>query len=452
MLNMSYPYSFHHYLVNFLSERIALLNTHKLLATSPKTDILYQEKVMPEKETALKQNMESIANQALQETGLKRMKFSPALEDQFAQYNSKKMRENLHDHGLSLIIIYLAIAGSLFLFIPIEQLGHYPWIIVLLFFGLMLRTIDSHIAAFDPYTEIFSAIGGGLSISAMLYGLTTVSDSLVFNISLIGIVLFIISHYTFLNLRTKSAVLGSLIAIPIFIVIASIKEYSIDWLLFSAYFLAPCVIGAGIAYTNEYRARTVFLQELLLKQEKQTIEKLYQEVHALSRTDYLSNLHNRRHLMDMLEHEWARGSRSEETLAIIFADIDYFKQYNDCYGHEAGDKAITQVASALRACATRGGDIVARYGGEEFVLVLPNTQQEQVLSVLSRIQQAIKNLHIIHQASQVSSQLSLSLGVYICTPSQEENYQSALNKADQALYKAKQAGRNSWCFYTEEPN
>ena len=126
---------------------------------------------------------------------------------------------------------------------------------------------------------------------------------------------------------------------------------------------------------------------------------------------------------------------------MILCDVDYFKLYNDTYGHQAGDVCLQQVANALRN-SVRQFDLVARYGGEEFVVVLPNTDAQKALYIAERIQFKVRSLEIPHKSSRVSQFLTLSCGVAGCPPQSKISSTELIEAADQALYVAKQAGRN----------
>ncbi len=396
-------------------------------------------------ELELKGKQEQI-DQIMNGRPIQRMRLPKELEKGFIEENSRQMRVNLQENGINLLAMYVGFSVVLLLVVPFETLGVFPWIMLFLFIGLVIRIIDSHNSRFDPFTEIFSTFGGALAIVVVSYGMTTVEDPDFSMLAKFGISLFMFGHFTLLKLRLKMALMGAAFACLLSIIGSFYIAYEINWLVFSGYFLSSAVVGASVCYLIEYWARTVFLQEQLLLIENKRIESLYKKVEDMSRTDYLTGLNNRRHLNEMLEHEWSRGKRSKEVLSILFIDIDYFKQYNDFYGHEAGDIALQQVAETLKDSVKRGGDIVCRYGGEEFVLVLPDTNEEHAVEVMQKIQKHLEQKQIPHEKSQVSSFVSLSMGLYVETPGLvDEDWEDAIKKADAALYKAKAQGRNQWC-------
>jgi adenylate cyclase len=167
-----------------------------------------------------------------------------------------------------------------------------------------------------------------------------------------------------------------------------------------------------------------------------------QQLKTLSAQDGLTKLANRRTFNEYLEKEWLRALRSHTPLSVILCDVDYFKLYNDTYGHPQGDECLRQVAKALTQCALRSSDLAARYGGEEFVLLLPNTDAQGALKVAELARSHIRALKLPHQNSKVSEFLTLSLGVCTTLPSVDVLSSSLVNTADLALYEAKQQGRN----------
>jgi diguanylate cyclase (GGDEF)-like protein len=164
------------------------------------------------------------------------------------------------------------------------------------------------------------------------------------------------------------------------------------------------------------------------------------ERHAL--IDALTGIPNRRNFEEALSKEWRRSSRQHASLALIIADIDYFKNYNDHYGHRAGDICLRQVAQAIASAVKRPSDIVARYGGEEFAVILPSTEIEGALVVAHAIQNAVNSLKLPHCCSDVGECLSVSQGLAAMIPDSKEEPHAIIEAADKALYKAKKGGRN----------
>lgn len=181
-------------------------------------------------------------------------------------------------------------------------------------------------------------------------------------------------------------------------------------------------------------------------------EKIQRLVHQLehekkaaqrnANTDSLTGLSNRRYFDDTFNIEFQRMSRSGEPLSLLMLDVDRFKNFNDHYGHLAGDNCLRQIGTTLTTNVTRVTDIVARYGGEEFVLVLVNTDQEGAVNVAERIRKAVESLAIPHFNSDVASVVTVTIGVATIYPSTMKSMDQVVALADEALYRAKDAGRN----------
>ncbi len=159
--------------------------------------------------------------------------------------------------------------------------------------------------------------------------------------------------------------------------------------------------------------------------------------------DGLTGIPNRRHLNEQLDRERGRAQREQHPLSAVMLDIDHFKEYNDHYGHGAGDLCLQQVAKALAATLARASDLVARYGGEEFVALLPNTPLDGAQEVAENLRHAIEGLAIPHHYSSVAKTITISLGVATYDPTTNPNTtDNLLERADTALYRAKAMGRN----------
>lgn len=164
----------------------------------------------------------------------------------------------------------------------------------------------------------------------------------------------------------------------------------------------------------------------------------------LSTHDPLTKLWNRRAFDERLDEEWRRAIRREHAISLLFIDIDYFKNYNDTYGHKAGDGCLQEVAQTLKHQFGRAGELVFRYGGEEFVALLPNVAIDQAEPVAQKLVQAVAELNIPHTASQVASHVTISVGVSSKVPELHDGAKSMVEEADDALYQAKNNGRNQY--------
>ena len=165
------------------------------------------------------------------------------------------------------------------------------------------------------------------------------------------------------------------------------------------------------------------------------------ELKRLSSSDGLTGVANRRRFDEILAEEWQRAARTGMPLSLLFADIDFFKRYNDHYGHQAGDDCLKKVAEALQATVHRPADLVSRYGGEEFVLILPDTTSEGALAVANKILQNVETLNIPHEKSEAANHVTLSIGIATLRPEEGGSTEQLVHLADEALYRAKERGR-----------
>ena len=162
----------------------------------------------------------------------------------------------------------------------------------------------------------------------------------------------------------------------------------------------------------------------------------------LMNSDGLTGLSNRRHFDEYLELEWRRSLREQSQLSLLMIDVDYFKTYNDTFGHLEGDEALRQVAAAIREASARPSDLPARYGGEEFALVLPNTSLGGARLVAEKLRMTVEALKIPHISPTEGSSLTISIGLSTITPTPGSNCRELISAADKGLYLAKNNGRN----------
>lgn len=184
-------------------------------------------------------------------------------------------------------------------------------------------------------------------------------------------------------------------------------------------------------------------QCMLLTQEITEFKQAQQALEALSATDGLLGIANRREFDRVLDKEWRRSVRERQPLALLMIDVDSFKLYNDTYGHLAGDECLRQVAQMLKDAVARPGDLVARYGGEEMTILLPDTDLDGALSVAEHIHETLAHKRISFPVSTVAERLTVSIGVASMRPSPDQKPAVLVAEADAGVYAAKHAGRNS---------
>ena len=207
-------------------------------------------------------------------------------------------------------------------------------------------------------------------------------------------------------------------------------------------------IPYGLANSNKNEVYPMTLLEVRNHQLEQIVESRTKELaeanrqlEMLSNTDGLTNLANRRYFNCMFLNEWNRSCRNGNPLSLIMFDVDYFKQFNDHYGHLTGDACLQTLSHSLSQVRRRVGELVARYGGDEFVVLLPNTDKVAAFETAQQIKQIITSLAIPHEKNNTGI-VTISIGIASLLPSEQYSHEKLLLQADEALYRAKSAGRN----------
>lgn len=216
------------------------------------------------------------------------------------------------------------------------------------------------------------------------------------------------------------------------------------WQTWWAYLLYAAAVIGVLYIAGEIRTGAVMKQKVKeLRKTKDELAAANRKLELLSLMDELTGVPNRRHFNDILKREWNSAARAGKPLSVLMLDLDFFKAYNDSYGHLAGDECLRKAAEAIRKTLDRPRDLVARFGGEEFIILLPETDEEGALQVSERIRRAVQELEIPHGASQAGPVLTVSIGAATEIPVDTDSPDECIRHADAALYRAKAAGRNT---------
>ncbi|MET0081313.1 MAG: GGDEF domain-containing protein, partial [Candidatus Thiodiazotropha lotti] len=208
--------------------------------------------------------------------------------------------------------------------------------------------------------------------------------------------------------------------------------------------LAAKTFADGFEYRFEHED---LVKELVKKNDdlnslNHELEKTQKELSRISLSDELTQIPNRRHFMRVLKLEIKRARREHTPLSAVMIDVDYFKKFNDTYGHLEGDQCLRMIATVLRETLQRSSDFLARYGGEEFVALLPNTNQDSALIVAERMRMAIFDADIEHRECALG-RVTISAGIASCSAVNGcKNWQTLIELADRSLYQSKSEGRN----------
>ncbi|MEG4200274.1 diguanylate cyclase domain-containing protein [Microcoleus sp. Pol12A5] len=196
--------------------------------------------------------------------------------------------------------------------------------------------------------------------------------------------------------------------------------------------------------SKPYAVLTTFADITEHKRGEEMLRHRAEQERLIATTDGLTQVANRRCFDERLQSEWHRLMQGKQQLSLIMLDVDYFKRYNDCYGHQAGDTCLVQVAKAGAAAVKRSTDLFVRYGGEEFAAILPSTDAAGAIAVAESMRQAIRDLGIPHEQSEVSSIVTVSMGIATVIPTAEISPDELVAVADRALYDAKRQGRDRY--------
>jgi diguanylate cyclase (GGDEF)-like protein len=238
-------------------------------------------------------------------------------------------------------------------------------------------------------------------------------------------------------------------AIPILVPI-SVRVFSMGDRLHLFMGLMVLIFGFTLLASSA-RMRRFFRDSVELREQLSVSILTSQELGQMLRIDALTGIANRRMFDEMLDDEWRRARRDGSVLAVIIADIDHFKSYNDRYGHLAGDRCLIAVAHAMRDALHRPGDLVARIGGEEFAFLLPNTRLCGAVAVAEQVRRGVLRLKLHHEAPSVAGQVTVSLGLAAADGPAIPSKDDLLRAADLALFRAKRCGRNQVAVAERSP-
>ncbi len=283
------------------------------------------------------------------------------------------------------------------------------------------------------------AITAGLSIVGMMSMILPYEAQIYYaGIFLVIFFLYTLSGIPFLYTSISSTVIISLyFLIDIFFLHSGYK-----YLVSNMFFLTSAnIMGLIGGYILEYYIRKDFLLSLKIYLDKKELESLTEKLKHLSNYDELTGLANRRKLKEFFERELKRAVREKFPITVLMIDIDYFKAYNDYYGHIKGDRILKEIGKIINNHARRPTDLAGRWGGEEFIVVLSNIDKKQASDLANDLHRDIIKREIKHEFSP-SGRLTVSIGGYTEIPDNTRTIDEFINKADKALYKAKSLGRN----------
>ena len=381
--------------------------------------------------------------------------FPKQLEVEFWQQHLEQARHNINQYFWSGVLIYfiitvLIITGDYWLID--RNFFKHDFIHSLLglvngAFCLLTLFFFAHYKILRPYYAYAAMIMTFWAIVSMTW-LTMTMLTEVFRYQAMMIISMIyIMGFVLTGVKPFHMLLTGLMAAVVAMIMLLSLHIPIDVMVMGRVLVGSSVMGFLISKMLCTRERMIFL----VMHQARLSEKI-NRIHAeellhLSQHDALTKVSNRRTFDEMLDSYFEQARHDEVPLSLLFIDVDFFKKYNDHYGHQKGDEVISAIAKSIKD-SIRHMDFVARYGGEEFVVLLPETDAHGAYAVASNIFKAVERLAIPHSQSLVSSNVTISLGFTVYKGEAEIFKSDFLQRADQALYRAKQLGRNQIYYHT----
>jgi len=386
----------------------------------------------------------------LLDQGFPLMRFPPALEAQFVADTSEARRRHFLISGLIALLTYNG-----FLLVDFLMARDVFWLAVKLRTFLFTPAAAFSLYVFwDPsgwfrrhwpnaFCEL-AVVSSGLSAAASLAVILSETRSEFAHFYHVGFIVVIMYGNVVQRLRFWNAVVFSLAILGIHVAGILLLDSFPPRLLSPIIALVSTTVVFTLTanYVMERDERTHYLLTLKERGLVRELSQAHERLQQLSRSDGLTGLFNRRHFQDYFQSVWTRAQYDHSPVSVLMIDVDHFKKYNDRYGHPAGDECLRHVAQVLEQHVRRPGDLVARYGGEEFIAVLPHADSAVAAAVAERVRQTLEALQMRHEASPTSSVVTLSVGVATCQADFLLKDTALLAAADEALYQAKNGGRN----------
>lgn len=278
----------------------------------------------------------------------------------------------------------------------------------------------------------------------------SISNLVLQNQSMVLIAFLYMLGFILSGLKPKHMLwIGSSAAIVILLSLYFLKV-PYDFLMLGRTFIGSLLLGFSISVMLTSKDRKLFLKTKISEIDERILRLQASELLHLSQHDELTKVSNRRTFEEMFSYYYELACKESKAMSVLFIDIDYFKNYNDFYGHQMGDQVISAIAKMIKS-SIRHMDFIARYGGEEFVVLLPETSAQGAYAVATNIYRAIDRQMIQHEKSLVSNHVTISLGITVFNGNPKISQDSVIHTADKALYRAKQLGRNQ-IYYQPLPS
>lgn len=367
--------------------------------------------------------------------------FPSELERRFQVFYSRRYRRQMRfglcccAAGLLLIPLFQALV------FPQYVLALWPYRAVLTI-ACCLLVLLAYQPVFRRFHQSLMVAGAGLVTTYILLVSISIEPALRYS-ALSGLLVVLMLESSLLRLQFRV----SAVFLAYFIIATAtafwVMRLEPQLLLSHSVWLLLGIIAALLNnWFGERYIRHNYVQLRLLEIEKAEVKLANAELQKLANRDALTGIGNRRHFDECLEQEWRRAQRQQSLISMLMIDVDFFKLYNDHYGHPAGDVCLHQLGQAINTTFNRSSDIVCRYGGEEFAVILPGLSREKACVKANELRQVVEQLQIVHQKSSVSPVVTVSIGVASLYALRDGSAKALIEQADQALYAAKHQGRN----------
>lgn len=372
--------------------------------------------------------------------------FSDNLEQLYLAQHIPRAIRRFHVLLPVIFFLYAVIITGIIGIIPESSFTLWLTIVISISISILCTMALSFFPKFNHWVKWYGALGSAVVISATI--IITNLFPLGQNSPLLyaGIIFSILIVYTCVGMPFLWGLSANLVGGLSAVIIMNFSHIIVNWSLLNRIYICSSILGLGLSYALENQERKNFLNTLLLRITIQKGEDLAKQLESLSRQDSLTGLANRRHLDTVLDDEWNRALRQNLPITIMLIDVDYFKHYNDKFGHLSGDECLRKISQLLARMTKRSGELAARYGGEEFVLVYPAMDVKLAKEQATRLIEQIADLAIPHPSGD---SVSFSIGLSVSTPVPEVDIAQLLHNADIALYKAKQNGRNRYELFVD---
>jgi diguanylate cyclase (GGDEF)-like protein len=366
------------------------------------------------------------------------------LEAEFCRDQDRRAAAGVNSTIAAIALLYVGLGGAMVVVSGFANLGLWPASYGVFLVLITAAWLLSVAQLFQRHYQLPMAVLITLAVSFALVHPSLIHDTGIVNLVHEGTIFVMVLVFLGLNLRLLWALAASGCGAAIALIIVLAFDLRVDWDMSISTFLGGALLGGVLRYRDERYLRRDFLHARLLALDNQRIQAMADELERLSFLDGLTGLANRRYFDNSLDKAWRSCQRDRAPLTVIMVDVDFFKPYNDHYGHQQGDEALRTLATTISAQAVRPQDLVARYGGEEFVVLLPWVDEAAAQHMAERILQAVRDNQLPHATSSCADHVTVSAGIATKVPSAEHRPAELVAAADAALYQAKHAGRDRW--------